>query len=179
MGLISKLKGSDIDANEVLKELREFNEKVRGLDSLGDVVQLTEEQERLKKAISGMEIEIAQREEEYARKEREIEHKIGLEKKRAEFEREEAEKNARLAVREENLEAEKTRTKEQLDFITKRMEQELDSNRAMMEKVMQFIPTVNVDRRIRENYDQPPALNPGEYADTYEGNEPEPKPKKK
>src|SRR5207245_968830 len=58
---------------------------------------------KLREELETLRIEKARKEEEFTRKEREIEHKVGLERKRQEFEIEQAKRETSVTVREENL----------------------------------------------------------------------------
>jgi hypothetical protein len=143
-------------AEELLKETRELNKKFRGFDEVAESLQLSDQVEALKRTVSDLEIQRDRKQEEFDKREREIQHKLGLERKRMEFETKAAEDNARLAVREENLKAEKDRFTDEMKFMRERMEKEVDQLNNLLHEVMQMVPKVNVDRRIRENYDDSP-----------------------
>lgn len=141
----------------VIKDLsNRINELTNQLSSknLVEELELTEEVVNLKKQVTELEIEKSKKDEEFDRQKREIEHKLGLERKRVEFERQQAVAEAEMKVREGNLDEEKQRVKDQLDFMTARFEKELESMSRMTEKVMNFIPHMNVDHRIREERKQ-------------------------
>ncbi len=95
--------------------------------------------------IEKLKIEKERREEEFARKEREIEHKVGLERKRQEFEIASASKEATLKVREENLAADKKRFEDQMTFHEKRFTEEVGYLKEMISEVMKRLPDVNVE----------------------------------
>ncbi len=107
------------------------------LARIGDVTQLREEIETLK-------IEKGRKEEEFAKKEREIEHKVGLERKRQEFEIEQAKRETTVAVREENLKADKDRFAEQLKFHEDRFATEVGYLKDMMGQLMERLPTAEI-----------------------------------
>lgn len=103
----------------------------------GDVTRLREELETLK-------IEKARKDEEFAKKEREIEHKVGLERKRQEFEIEQAKRETSVTVREENLSADRKRFEEQLEFHQTRFETEVKYLHEMAEKLMERLPSADI-----------------------------------
>ena len=98
----------------------------------------------LSAAIEDLKIEKGRREEEYARREREVEHKVGLERKRQEFEIAQAKRETTVAVREENLKADKERFKAEMDFQRKRLEEEVSSLRELVQKMMERLPSAEI-----------------------------------
>lgn len=107
------------------------------LASAGKITKLREELETLR-------IEKGRKEEEFAKKEREIEHKVGLERKRQEFEIEQAKRETTVAVREENLKADKDRFAEQLKFHEDRFATEVGYLKDMMGQLMERLPTAEI-----------------------------------
>ena len=122
-----------------LKKERKRTEKE--LELTGTVVDL-------KKQISELEIKKSKMEESHAREERELRHMIGLEKKRQEFEIQQAKKETALDVREGNLSAEKKRFEDNLKFNSDRFERMETYLKELMEKVLDRLPTVTVDKTI-------------------------------
>lgn len=90
----------------------------------------------LKEEIETLKIEKGRREEEFQRREREVEHKVGLERKRQEFEVSSAKREATLSVREENLKADRARFEEQMKFHDKRFTEEVGYLKGMLEQVL-------------------------------------------
>lgn len=107
------------------------------LASAGKITKLREELETLR-------IEKGRKEEEFAKKEREIEHKVGLERKRQEFEIEQAKRETSVTVREENLSADRKRFEEQLEFHQTRFETEVKYLHEMAEKLMERLPSADI-----------------------------------
>ena len=105
----------------------------------------------LQKEIARLEIERDKRIEEFSRKEREIEHKIGLERKRQEFEIEQAKRSTEVHVREENLKADKDRFKAEMDFQRQRLEGEVGSLREMVQQMMKRIPSAEIFAEIKNH----------------------------
>lgn len=127
---------------DIENTLEAKHETAKALDELFNV---TKKLERAK-------IEQDRKDEEFARKEREIDHKIGLERQRMAQEKEAVTTQAKLEVREENLVAEKDRFTQEMKFMRERMDKEVDQLKDMTANLMNLIPKVNVDRRIREEY---------------------------
>lgn len=96
----------------------------------------------LREQIETLKIEKGRREEEFARQQREVEHKVGLERKRQEFEVASAKREATLAVREENLKADRARFEEQMKFQTKRFEEEVGYLKGMLSDVLKQIADI-------------------------------------
>jgi predicted nuclease with TOPRIM domain len=109
----------------------------------------------LREEISRLKVERSTIEEEYERQEREVRHEVGLLKKQTEAETEIARKEAVLEVREENLDADRTRFEEQMRFTTKRFEEEGKYTRELMTEILKRLPTVTVDRKITEGTPAP------------------------
>lgn len=98
----------------------------------------------LKAAIEDLKIEKARREEEFARREREVEHKVGLERKRQEFEIAQAKRETEVKVREENLKADKDRFQAEMEFQRKRLEEEVSSLRTLVQKMLERLPSAEI-----------------------------------
>jgi len=96
---------------------------------------------KLKQEIETLKIEKGRKEEEFARKEREVEHKVGLERKRQEFEVASAKREAILSVREENLKADRSRFEEQMKFHTDRMTQEVGYLKELVADMSKRLPS--------------------------------------
>lgn len=79
----------------------------------------------LKEEIEDLRIAKKGKEWDYEKREMEVEHKVGLERKRQEFEVEQAKREAIVSVREENLDADKKRFEEQMTFIETRFSSEV------------------------------------------------------
>jgi hypothetical protein len=95
----------------------------------------------LREEIETLTIEKERREEEFARREREVEHKVGLERKRQEFEVDAAKREAVVTVREENLKADKKRFEEAMKAQSER----LDDMKELLLEMMKRLPTANID----------------------------------
>lgn len=98
----------------------------------------------LRKDIVKLEIERDRIVEERERRDREIEHKIGLERKRQESEIEIARRETTVKVREENLGAAEARFKKDMEFMTDRMKGEVEALRSMVGKMMERLPSAEM-----------------------------------
>lgn len=107
------------------------------------VSELTAKIVTLRNDISKLSIEKAQKEEEFQKKEREIEHKVGLERKRQEFEIEAAKREALVSVREENLKADRQRFTDEMKFQNDRFTQEVGYLKDMIKQVLDRVPNVS------------------------------------
>lgn len=107
------------------------------LARLGDLTKLREELETLK-------IEKGRREEEYSKRDREIEHKVGLERKRQETEIGLAKREAVLAAKEEALVADRKRFEDQLTFHEKRFTEEVGYLKDMIGSLAEKLPTATI-----------------------------------
>lgn len=124
------------DLKEMVKSAVEEGIKEKSGDSL--------EALDLKKEIVRLEVERDKKKEEWDRREREIEHKVGLERKRQEFEIEQSKREAAVAVKEANLEADKQRFKDEMDFQRKHLEGEIGALRDMVGQLLKALPTAEI-----------------------------------
>lgn len=114
------------------------------LQDAGSNLARAEKVGKLEKDISRLEIERDKKQEEFDRREREVEHKVGLERKRQEFEIEQAKRETTVAVREENLSADKERFKAEMDFQRKRLEGEVESLRTLVAQMLERLPSAEI-----------------------------------
>lgn len=98
----------------------------------------------LEKEVTRLTIEADRKKEEWERREREIEHKIGLERKRQEFEIQQAKRDTSVTVREENLKADKERFKAEMDFQRERLQGEVASLRELVTQMLQRLPSAEI-----------------------------------
>lgn len=130
--------GSDRFRQAVEDAIRKVQNEAASL--VGDLGKVAD----LKKKISDLEIDHAKKKEEWDRREREVEHKIGLERKRQEFEIEQAKRETSIKVREENLAADKERFKAEMDFQRERLSGEVDSLRKLVDQMLQRLPSAEI-----------------------------------
>lgn len=116
----------------------------RDLDGFREIPRLQGVVTKLKEEVEALTIQKGRKEEEYARKEREIEHKVGLERKRQEFEVEQAKRETMVKVREENLTADKARFEQEMKFTRDRFTEEVGYLKEMVGKVLERLPTAEI-----------------------------------
>ena len=95
----------------------------------------------LRQQIETLTIERDRKQEEFDRKEREVEHKIGLERKRQEFEITQAKREATVSIREENLKADRERFAEQLKFHEDRFSKEVGYLKEVLTEIVKRLPS--------------------------------------
>ncbi len=128
----------------------EFGEQVlKDLQGIRSVADLSSKVRDLRSQVEMLEIEKARKQEEFDRREREIEHKVGLERKRQEMELTAGKREAALAVREENLAADRKRFEEQMAFHDKRFTEEVGYLKGLMEQLMTRLPDVSASVELR------------------------------
>ena len=98
----------------------------------------------LRGEIETLKIEKATIKEEHSRKDREIEHKVGLQRTRQTMEVEIAKRETTVQVREENLVAQEDRFKEHMDFLTGRLEGEVKYQREMIADMIERMPSAKI-----------------------------------
>lgn len=110
---------------------------------------------KLKGEIEDLKLSKDRKEEEFSRREREVEHKIGLERLRQEQEvaaqkreAEQAKKQVELTVREANLEAEKIRFADQMNFHQKQMEGQISGLQQLVGQLLERLPSMEIKARI-------------------------------
>lgn len=102
--------------------------------------------EELRKSIETLKISEARIKEDHEREKREVQHMVGLERKRQEWEHakameqvESARREAVLDVREENLGKEREAFETQMKFVTERFTQEVSALQGMLVKLLPSI----------------------------------------
>jgi len=122
----------------VKRAYEQASSSVRGaLDSAQQIKVLQQE-------ISKLEIDRDKKKEEFDRREREVEHKVGLERKRQEFEIQQAKRETTVQVREENLKSDKERFKAEMDFQRERLEGEVASLRTLVGQLLERLPSAEI-----------------------------------
>lgn len=129
-------------------------EELKGIRSVADLGQKVRQQ---REELETLKIEKARREEEYARKEREIEHKVGLERERQKVELENAKRDATLTVREENLKADRKRFEEQMKFQEERFTKEVGYLKDMLADIVKRLPTAEFTADLSNTANRRPA----------------------
>lgn len=102
----------------------------------------------LKKQVTELEITRDKKQENFDRRERELTHMIGLEKKRQEFEIKQSVENARLTVREENLKAAHEQFSKEIKFKEDQLTTQITYLQDLMKSILERLPTVTVDKHL-------------------------------
>lgn len=103
-----------------------------------------EDAHALRQEIETLKIEKGRREEEFSRREREVEHKVGLERKRQEFEISQSKREATVTIREENLKADRDRFEAQMKFHDDRFTQEVGYLKTMVSEMLERLPSADI-----------------------------------
>lgn len=131
--------------------------EVRGLlTEKAETLNVVAEYEQVKKRLADAEIDAAKLQEKHDRERREIEHHVGLHKLQVEHEIANAKKEAELAVREEGLNAQKDQFQDQMKFMEARMQDEIASQRDLMEKILGRLPNFERSHHTVEHIGTPP-----------------------
>ena len=132
--------------HEIESAVRSAVEKIVS-DAMADAqsaLRLSGQLTKLREELETLRIEKGRKEEEFTRKEREVEHKVGLERKRQEFEIQQAKREATVTLREENLAADRKRFEDQMEFHNKRFTEEVTYLKDMVAKVLERLPTAEI-----------------------------------
>ena len=116
----------------------------KSLEEAGSSLRLSSDLAKLKREVADMEIQQAKKQEGWDKREREVEHKVGLERKRQEFEIAQAKREAVVDVREKNLEADTERFKQEMNFQRTRLEGEITSLRDLTTKLLERLPSAEI-----------------------------------
>ncbi len=114
-----------------------------------EAISLNAEVGKLVRQVTNLEIQRDKKQEDFDRKEREIEHSLGLHKAQVEWEVEEASARAKLDVEQENLELERAAFTKQMEFMQGRFEEEVKYQRELLEKMMKRLPTAEILAKIK------------------------------
>ena len=129
-------------ADDVAKR---FSDDLSGIRSTLD---LSRKVRGLQEQIEKLEIEKGRKDEEFARKEREVEHKVGLERKRSEFEVVASKREAILSVKEENLAADRKRFEDQMEFHERRFSEEVGYLKAIIGELAERLPSLSMTAKL-------------------------------
>lgn len=97
----------------------------------------------LKETIEELKLEKDRLIEDNSRKIRETEHKVGLLKTKQDHDIENARRETKLEVREHNLEADKTRFKDEMEFQRKHLQGEVERIDGILGKILERLPNIN------------------------------------
>ena len=124
-----------------LKKVLQYSEA-----QLADAAKAAMELETMRRELSKLRAEKDEQLEKYARREREIEHMLGLERERQKFETDAAKREAVLAVREEGLKSDRERFEGQMEFHERRFTEEVRYLKDMIDTLAKQLPTAHFER---------------------------------
>lgn len=133
------------EIRQSIKELR--RERVRETE----LVEAREAATELEKEIVQLEINRDRLVEDNARALREVEHKVGLERKRQEHEIDVAKRTTELEVREENLDHERDQFSKDMEFQQTHLKGEIERIERILGVVLERLPDVNAQLDIATN----------------------------
>lgn len=121
-----------------------IEEATKDFQAVKTIADLERERVRLTTELTDLGIKKAKAEEDNARALREVEHKVGLERKRQEFELAAAKRETAVALREEALTQDRKRFDEQLKFHEDRFSTEVTYLKDLLVEIMKRLPDVQV-----------------------------------
>ncbi len=119
------------------------------LGKIKTISDLNKEVRALRESAEKEKIEKDRKDETFAKKEREIEHKVGLERTRQKFESEQSKREATVTVREENLTADRNRFEEQMKFQQERFTEEVTYLKEMVGQVLKRLPSAEIYTEVK------------------------------
>jgi len=144
---------NDARIESLTKEIRELSKRVAALkgerDQASEELGLSTRIVSLEREKTAKEIELDRVKEQHEREKRDIEHMVGLHKDRVKQEIELAKREQTITVREENLKADRERFEEQMKFMQKRMETELERLNGLTSEILERLPKFNVDTALK------------------------------
>ena len=140
------------DKEELVEEIAKLRGEIKlraeEKKAVGRSADLTEEINDLQRKLTELEIVEDRVKEERARERREVEHMVGLERKRQEFEVEQAKRETQVELREAALSEQRKRFEEQMKFIENRLADEVKYLKDdIIKALLKAMPTFRVDRR--------------------------------
>ncbi len=150
--------GTAPDTQEILDEIRSLKKDLARIqgerDAYREDLDLATDVVRLKRELTNLEIEKDRVTEQHKRERRDVEHMVGLEKKRQAFEIDSAKRDTSLTIREENLAADRDRFEQQMDFMSKRFDTEVSYLKELMTDVLKRLPNVEVNKTVEISHHQ-------------------------
>jgi len=140
---------TDAKVEALAEEIRKLSKRVAELkgerDQVSEELGLSARIASLEREKTAKEIELDRVKEQHEREKRDIEHMVGLHKDRVKQEIDLARREQTITVREENLKADRDRFEEQMKFMTKRMETEMERLNGLTSEILERLPKFNVD----------------------------------
>lgn len=145
-------KTTDEDVQVILTEIEKVQKELASLKgekkAVTESTKLADEIVKLKKELVDLEIQKDRATETHDREKRDVEHMVGLERKRQEFEVVAAKREISISIREENLKADRERFEEQMQFMSQRMEKEVTYLQSIATQLMERLPSVEVNKTL-------------------------------
>ncbi|MGJ0510216.1 MAG: hypothetical protein ACR652_24480 [Methylocystis sp.] len=121
------------------------------LSSIKSMSDLSAKVKELREELEALQAATARKQEEFDRRERDVEHKIGLERKRQELEQQKqqleltaSKREAIVQLREENLAADRKRFAEQMEFHDQRFTQEVTYLKEIIGDIAKRLPSAEI-----------------------------------
>lgn len=152
MGWFQSLFGEKPDERDTM--VKEIAEEVarqmearqrRDLSALRQLEEVSQRVTQLKEQLETLRIEKARKEEDHDRREREIQHKLGLHREQVEQESKFAKQEAELEVRKQNLAQEQENFQKQLQFQKNFLEQNAKDMKDVLRAVLRRLPELSAD----------------------------------
>lgn len=118
------------------------------LDKIKTYLDLSQEVDKLRGQVSELEVTKSQINEKYEKREREIEHKLGLERLRQEQELKLGLREQTVKIKEENLTADRDRFTKEMTFVTQRFEQETGYLKDMIKPLLEALPKMKITENV-------------------------------
>jgi DNA anti-recombination protein RmuC len=140
------------DKDELVEEIAKLRGEIKALReekrAVGRSADLQTEINDLTKRLTDLQITEDRVSEERDRERREVEHMVGLERRRQEFEVEQAKRETQVELREAALTEQRKRFEEQMKFIENRLADEVKYLKDdIIKALLKAMPTFRVDRR--------------------------------
>lgn len=142
-----------IGGGELKEKLLDLFDQIKNgydskLDRIQNYLDLSKEVENLREQRNQLIIDKSLINEKYEKREREIEHKLGLERQRQEQELKLSIREQTVKIREENLTADRDRFSKEMEFVTKRFEQETGYLKDMIKPLLDALPKMTIKETV-------------------------------
>jgi hypothetical protein len=136
---------------QLLKILADLDDrKNEGIEKIKSYFSLSAEVLELREEKNGLIIDKNLIEEKYEKREREIEHKLGLERTRQEQELKLGLREQTVAIQEKNLVADRKRFEDQMQFHEKRFTEEVSYLKDMIKPLLEALPKMTIKETVRK-----------------------------
>lgn len=154
MSLFDRRESLKKELDALTEQIAELKGEIKKLtiekNATSEVLTLTEKVKGLKTQVSDLEIQKAQKEEAFARRERELTHMVGLEHSRQEQELKLGKRESEVSVREANLKSEREEFEKRMKFREETFDAQTKRFDELLSQILKRLPTVTIDREIAE-----------------------------